>query len=40
LIVLDQLQSVDKDQLAKKAGTVSPKTLGITLKTLLEIFAE
>jgi mRNA interferase MazF len=40
LIVLDQLQSVDKQRLVKKTGQVSAKTLGTVLKTLQELFAE
>lgn len=40
LIVLDQLRTVDKTRLAKKAGTVHTKTLNIVLKTLQEVFTE
>lgn len=39
LIVLDQLRTVDKVQLAKKLGTVHPKTLAATLAVLQELFA-
>lgn len=40
LIVLDQLRTVDKARLAKKAGTVHTKTLSAVLKTLQEVFTE
>lgn len=40
LIVLDQLRTVDKVRLAKKMGTVSPKTLTSVLTTLQEVFAQ
>ena len=40
LILLDQIRSVDKLRLAKKVGTVSGKTLAVTLATLREIFAQ
>jgi mRNA interferase MazF len=39
LILLDQIRAVDKVRLAKKMGSVSAKTLGITLETLQEVFA-
>ena len=40
LILLDQVRAVDKLRLTKKVGTVSPKTLTSTLRTLQEVFAE
>jgi mRNA interferase MazF len=40
LILLDQIRAVDKVRLAKKAGSVSAKTLSLTLDTLQEIFAK
>jgi len=40
LILLDRMRAVDKTRLAKKLGTVSPKTLTSTLKTLQEVFTE
>lgn len=40
LILLDQMRAVDKERLAKKAGTVSAKTLAAALSTLQEVFAE
>jgi mRNA interferase MazF len=40
LILLDQVRTVDKVRLAKKAGAVSPKTLSAALSTLQEVFAE
>ena len=39
LILLDQVRAVDKVRLAKRLGTVSPKTLGAVLTTLQEVFA-
>jgi mRNA interferase MazF len=39
LILLDQIRSVDKVRLAKKMGSVSAKTLSLTLNTLQEVFA-
>jgi mRNA interferase MazF len=39
LILLDQIRAVDNVRLAKKIGSVSAKTLGITLDTLQEVFA-
>jgi mRNA interferase MazF len=39
LILLDQVRSVDKARLAKKLGTLTPKTLLATLSTLQELFA-
>ena len=40
LIVLDQLQTVDKLRLVKKLGAVTAKTLSAVLVTLQEVFAE
>ena len=40
LILLDQIRAVDKVRLAKKMGSVSAKTLTITLNTLQEVFAK
>jgi mRNA interferase MazF len=40
LILLDQIRSVDKLRLVKRAGTLSRKTLLQTLDTLREIFEE
>jgi mRNA interferase MazF len=39
LILLDQIRAVDKVRLAKKMGSVSAKTLSLTLDTLQEVFA-
>jgi mRNA interferase MazF len=40
LILLDQIRAVDKARLAKRMGSVSAKTLGVTLDTLQEVFAK
>ena len=40
LILLDQIRAVDKARLARKMGSVSAKTLGVTLDTLQEVFAK
>jgi mRNA interferase MazF len=40
LILLDQVRTVDKVRLAKKAGAVSSKTLSAALAKLQEVFAE
>jgi len=40
LILLDQVRTVDKVRLAKKAGAVSPKTLSAALAKLQEVFAQ
>lgn len=40
VILLDQIRTVDKVRLTKRLGTVSAKTLAITLATLQEVFAE
>lgn len=39
LILLDQIRAVDKARLVKRLGSVSGKTLGMTLDTLREVFA-
>jgi mRNA interferase MazF len=39
LILLDQIRTVDQVRLAKKLGSVAPKTLALTLATLQEVFA-
>jgi mRNA interferase MazF len=40
LILLDQIRTVDKTRLVKKAGTVSDLALSNALSTLQEIFVE
>jgi mRNA interferase MazF len=40
LILLDQIRTVDKTRLVKKAGAVSDLALSNVLSTLQEIFAE
>lgn len=40
LILLDQMRTVDKARLVKKAGAVTAKTLTTTLTTLQEVFTE
>lgn len=40
LILLDQIRAVDKARLVKRLGSVSGKTLGVTLDTLQEVFAK
>jgi mRNA interferase MazF len=40
LLLLDQLRSVDKSRLVKKAGTAHHKTLAVALATLQAVFAE
>jgi len=40
LIVLDQIRTVDKTRLVKRLGLVGRQTLGTTLATLQELFAE
>jgi mRNA interferase MazF len=40
LILLDQIRTVDKARLARRLGAVSQKTLGATLATLQEVFAQ
>ena len=39
LILLDQVRALDKTRLVRKLGSISPATLGATLKTLREVFA-
>lgn len=39
LILLDQVRTVDKVRLARRLGSVSSKTLAVTLATLQEVFA-
>jgi mRNA interferase MazF len=39
LVLLDQIRTLDKQRLVKKAGTVSPVTLGKVLLVLQQIFA-
>jgi mRNA interferase MazF len=40
LILLDQIRTVDKDRLIKKAGTISEQALSTALSTLQEIFVD
>ena len=40
LILLDQIRTVDKTRLVKRAGTIAPAVLSATLAALAEIFAE
>ena len=40
LVLLDQVRAVDKVRLVRRLGTVSAATLGRTLTTLREVFAE
>lgn len=40
LILLDQIRTVDKARLVKRAGAISPSVLSATLVVLSEIFAE
>lgn len=40
LILLDQMRTVDKARLVKKAGAVTSATLTATLTTLQEVFTE
>jgi mRNA interferase MazF len=40
LILLDQIRTVDKSRLVKRAGAISPAALRSTLAALAEIFAE
>lgn len=39
LVVLDQMRTVDRQRLAHKLGSASPKTLAAVLQTLQEMFA-
>jgi mRNA interferase MazF len=40
LILLDQIRTIDKVRLVKRAGAIAPRVLGATLAALGEIFAE
>lgn len=40
LILLEQIRTLDKSRLMRRLGAVNPPTLGNTLATLREIFAE
>jgi mRNA interferase MazF len=40
LILLDQLRTVDKSRLVKRAGGLSEGTVADTLRTLCEVFAD
>jgi len=40
LILLDQIRTVDKTRLVKKAGAIDDKTLLATLHALQEVFSE
>ncbi|PVY80823.1 mRNA interferase MazF [Cupriavidus alkaliphilus] len=40
LILLDQLRTVDKSRLVKRAGGLSDRTVADTLRTLREAFAD
>ncbi|SPR96784.1 type II toxin-antitoxin system PemK/MazF family toxin [Cupriavidus taiwanensis] len=40
LILLDQLRTVDKSRLVKRAGGLSDRTVADTLRTLREVFAD
>jgi len=40
LILLDQIRTVDKTRLVKRAGAVSDRALSDALSTLQEIFVE
>ncbi len=39
LILLEQLRTLDKARVVKRLGTISPRTLTSTLKTLQSVFA-
>ena len=39
LVLLDQIRTLDRQRLVKKAGTVSPSTLRATLAALQQMFA-
>ncbi len=39
LILLDQIRAVDKVRLSRKLGSISAKTLTLTLDSLQEVFA-
>jgi mRNA interferase MazF len=38
-ILLDQLRTLDQRRLLKRLGKVNPKTIGVTLNALQELFA-
>jgi mRNA interferase MazF len=40
LILLDQIRTIDKVRLVKRAGALHPRVLSVTLAALSEIFAE
>ncbi|AMR78810.1 type II toxin-antitoxin system PemK/MazF family toxin [Cupriavidus nantongensis] len=40
LILLDQLRTVDKSRLVKRAGGLSERTVADSLRTLREVFAD
>ena len=40
LILLDQLRTVDKSRLVRRAGGLSDRTVADTLRTLRELFAD
>ena len=40
LILLDQIRTVDKTRLVKRAGAIAPAVLSSTLAVLAEVFAE
>ncbi len=40
LILLDQIRAIDKTRLVKRLGAIPAATLGATLATLTDIFAE
>lgn len=40
LILLDQIRTIDKTRLVKRAGVIAPAVLRATLTALAEIFAE
>jgi mRNA interferase MazF len=39
LILLDQVRTVDKTRLINRLGKLQPKTLGVVLETMQEIFS-
>ncbi|MBU3707665.1 MAG: type II toxin-antitoxin system PemK/MazF family toxin [Burkholderiaceae bacterium] len=39
LILLDQVRTVDKTRLINRLGKIQPKTLGVVLETMQEIFS-
>jgi mRNA interferase MazF len=38
-VVLDQIRTVDRERLVRRLGRISPKTLGLALSVLQEMFA-